>query len=160
MTEWIIVLKTGTMRAAHHLFIYGTTLKTLLLGPLRASSCSRKVRAINDAYSEGIDLSFSEGMAPASPNEPSGSWDSVHVFEAVERGRQAHYKLTSTIMLQLLTHQSEGKNTETDKRHNSRGGDKNGWEGEGEVSLSGSMTRQVCRYTSILVQAGSDVCCG
>jgi capping protein beta len=78
-------------------------------------------------------------MTPASPNEPSGSWDSIHVFEAAERGRQAHYKLTSTIMLHLLTRkETEGE----DKEH----GEKKGVEGlkrQGAVSLSGSMTRQV-----------------
>src|SRR6266567_4927899 len=42
-------------------------------------------------------------LTPTSPLEPSGSWDSIHVFETMERGRQAHYKLTSTIMLQLIT---------------------------------------------------------
>ncbi|KAK9323188.1 F-actin-capping protein subunit beta [Lipomyces orientalis] len=32
-----------------------------------------------------------------------GDWDSIHVFEAQERGRNAHYKLTSTIILNLVT---------------------------------------------------------
>lgn len=62
-------------------------------------------------------------LNPSDSSQPSGSWDSIHVFEASERGRQAHYKLTSTIMLQLVT---KGENA-------------------GEVNLSGSMTRQV-RY--------------
>lgn len=60
-------------------------------------------------------------LNPSDSTQPSGSWDSIHVFEAAERGRQAHYKLTSTIMLQLVTT-----------------GD-----AAGEVNLSGSMTRQV-----------------
>ncbi|KZS94183.1 F-actin capping protein beta subunit [Sistotremastrum niveocremeum HHB9708] len=59
-------------------------------------------------------------LNPSTASEPSGSWDSIHVFEAVERGRNAHYKLTSTIMLQLVTRSP----------------------GTGEVNLSGSMTRQ------------------
>ena len=41
-------------------------------------------------------------LTPQAPGEPSGSWDSIHVFEAAERGRQAHYKLTSTIMLHMV----------------------------------------------------------
>jgi capping protein (actin filament) muscle Z-line, beta len=76
-------------------------------------------------------------MTPASPSEPSGSWDSIHVFETAERGRQAHYKLTSTIMLQLITHR--GGDSEEEKS-SGRG---EGWKREGEVNLSGSMTRQV-----------------
>jgi hypothetical protein len=68
--------------------------------------------------------------------EPEGSWDSIHVFETAERGRQAHYKLTSTVMLQLLTR----KGTDNDVGK----GDTEEWKREGEVSLSGSMTRQVC----------------
>ena len=86
-----------------------------------------------------FELIVIAAMTPASPNEPSGLWDSIHVFEASERGRQAHYKLTSTIMLHLLTRkESEGE----DKQH----GEMKGIEGlkrQGEVSLSGSMTRQV-----------------
>ncbi|EJU04783.1 F-actin capping protein beta subunit, partial [Dacryopinax primogenitus] len=48
------------------------------------------------------------------------SWDSIHVFEALEKGRMANYKLTSTVMLTISAPGSE----------------------EGVVSLSGSMTRQ------------------
>ena len=80
-------------------------------------------------------------MTPVTAYEPEGSWDSIHVFETAERGRQAHYKLTSTVMLQLLTR----KGTDNDERKgdaNSKGPEE--WKREGEVSLSGSMTRQVC----------------
>ena len=52
------------------------------------------------------------------------------MFEAAERGRQAHYKLTSTIMLQM-----------TDRTGSSRANKDEGKHG-GEVTLSGSMTRQ------------------
>ena len=90
-------------------------------------------------------------MTPNTPSEPSGSWDSIHVFEASERGRQAHYKLTSTIMLQLVTH--KGAESDAADGQDRRGagvgaeghgkGKSEGWKKEGEVSLSGSMTRQV-----------------
>ncbi|KAG0148772.1 hypothetical protein CROQUDRAFT_654339 [Cronartium quercuum f. sp. fusiforme G11] len=50
----------------------------------------------------------------------NGSWDSIHVFETTERGRNAHYKLTSTVMLHLV------------KTNDALG----------ELSLAGSMTRQ------------------
>jgi hypothetical protein len=81
-------------------------------------------------------------MNPTTPYEPSGSWDSIHVFETVERGRQAHYKLSSTIMLHLITRKgSENDNksilTSVDKKATES------WKRDGEVSLSGSMTRQV-----------------
>lgn len=79
-------------------------------------------------------------MTPMTAYEPEGSWDSIHVFETSERGRQAHYKLTSTVMLQLLTR----KGTDNDELRkgdtDSKGPE--GWKREGEVSLSGSMTRQ------------------
>lgn len=78
-------------------------------------------------------------MTPTTPFEPSGSWDSIHVFETVERGRQAHYKLTSTVMLQLITR----KGTDNDAKAPSDKKDPEGWKRDGEVSLSGSMTRQV-----------------
>lgn len=82
-------------------------------------------------------------MTPSTPHEPSGSWDSIHVFETAERGRQAHYKLTSTVMLQLVTRKgSETEGADTDKKG------AEGWKRDGEVSLSGSMTRQVSAYCS------------
>lgn len=83
-------------------------------------------------------------MTPTSVYEPSGSWDSIHVFETAERGRQAHYKLTSTVMLQLITR----KGTEGEVKLPA---DRKGLENskrDGEVSLSGSMTRQVCTVLS------------
>lgn len=61
-------------------------------------------------------------LNPPDSSQPTGSWDSIHVFETSERGRQAHYKLTSTIMLNIVS------NKDT----------------VGEMNLSGSMTRQVC----------------
>lgn len=51
-----------------------------------------------------------------------GSWDSIHVFEVHDKGRSAHYKLTSTIMLYMVT---AGQKL-------------------GSMNLSGSLTRQVC----------------
>lgn len=87
-------------------------------------------------------------MTPNSPYEPSGSWDSIHVFETAERGRQAHYKLTSTIMLHLVTRRGpEGEASEGEKK---QGKGLDGWKREGEVSLSGSMTRQVSCCLALL----------
>ena len=51
----------------------------------------------------------------------SGSWDSIHVFEAQDRARVAHYKLTSTVILSLG---SKSDNV-------------------GAMDLSGNMVRQV-----------------
>ncbi|KAF8888978.1 F-actin-capping protein subunit beta [Mucidula mucida] len=93
---------------------------------------------LDDGGFAGVVL-LKKVMTPSSPNEPAGSWDSIHVFETAERGRNAHYKLTSTVMLQLITRKSS--EAEDDKK----GGDKKGlegWKRDGEVSLSGSMTRQ------------------
>lgn len=56
---------------------------------------------------------------PAGKSE--GTWDSIHVFEAVDRARTAHYKLTSTVILHLST----------------------GNESLGDMDLSGNMTRQI-----------------
>jgi capping protein (actin filament) muscle Z-line, beta len=89
---------------------------------------------------------FHPAMAPATPSEPSGSWDSIHVFETAERGRQAHYKLTSTIMLQLITRRRSSDDEsppQTQQQHQHKQGNPELWTGEGEVTLSGSMTRQV-----------------
>ena len=50
-----------------------------------------------------------------------GAWDSIHVFEAIDRGRVTHYKLTSTVILRLGTTN----------------------DALGDMDLSGNMTRQV-----------------
>ena len=34
-----------------------------------------------------------KSMTPSSPSEPAGSWDSIHVFETAERGRQVRVPL-------------------------------------------------------------------
>ncbi|RUS20955.1 hypothetical protein BC937DRAFT_93976 [Endogone sp. FLAS-F59071] len=60
-------------------------------------------------------LSVGEGV-----HKMKGAWDSIHVFEAQERARNGHYKLTSTVMLYMLTNKGE----------------------LGHMNLSGSMTRQ------------------
>lgn len=56
-----------------------------------------------------------------SSNRMKGAWDSIHVLEIQESKKSAHYKLTSTVMLYMLTSKPQ----------------------TGEVNLSGSMTRQV-----------------
>ena len=73
-------------------------------------------------------------LSPNTVGAPSGAWDSIHVFEAAERGRTAHYKLTSTIMLHLVTQSRVPAEA---------GAEKEGKAGVGEITLSGSMTRQV-----------------
>lgn len=50
-----------------------------------------------------------------------GTWDSIHVFEAFDRARTAHYKLTSTVILNLV----------------------NKSDAVGQLDLSGNMTRQI-----------------
>ncbi|KAH7911684.1 F-actin-capping protein subunit beta [Hygrophoropsis aurantiaca] len=99
---------------------------------------------LDDGGFAGVVL-FKKVMNPSTTDEPSGSWDSIHVFEASERGRQAHYKLTSTIMLQLVTrHNGDSENKEDALPIGSSGKKpaNEGWKKDGEVNLSGSMTRQ------------------
>lgn len=69
--------------------------------------------------------------------EATGSWDSIHVFEANERGRSAHYKLTSTIMLQLVTTGTTSTNAAAKDASQPTAAS------IGTVDLSGMMTRQV-----------------
>ena len=95
-------------------------------------------------------------MDPSSPDEPSGSWDSIHVFETAERGRQAHYKLTSTVMLQLVTRRSEDSQIHAVGNQEKKSSD-HGSKSSGEVNLSGSMTRQVsCENLKLLNTSSSD----
>jgi capping protein beta len=60
-------------------------------------------------------------MAATPKGKSEGGWDSIHVFEAIDRARTAHYKLTSTVILHLGTSS----------------------ESLGEMDLSGNMTRQI-----------------
>jgi capping protein beta len=88
-------------------------------------------RCIRHIYTHSLDKSIVETKAdkppphpPASPQNDSvssGVWDSIHVFEASERGRTSNYRLTSTVILSLATKGAA----------------------LGEVDLSGNMTRQV-----------------
>ncbi|KAB8596076.1 hypothetical protein FH972_025786 [Carpinus fangiana] len=68
-----------------------------------------------------IALLTSSATASAPQTASTGSWDSIHVFESVDRARMSHYKLTSTVILQL------GAKSEA----------------LGNMSLGGNLTRQV-----------------
>lgn len=105
---------------------------------------------LEDGVFAGVVL-FKKVMTPSSPGAPTSSWNSIHVFETAERGRQAHYKLTSTVILQLVRQQTE------EQEHGSVpviGGPKrnsdHGKKLSGEISLSGSMTRQTEQDKSFL----------
>ena len=50
-----------------------------------------------------------------------GTWDSIHVFEAIDRARFTQYNLTSTVILSLASGGGDGA----------------------ELDLSGNMTRQI-----------------
>jgi capping protein (actin filament) muscle Z-line, beta len=75
---------------------------------LRASPVSQTDNAIQLASTPG--------------GSTEGVWDSIHVFEAIERGRTTHYKVTSTVILSLSTAAAGTL---------------------GDMDLSGNMTRQV-----------------
>lgn len=72
---------------------------------------------LDDGFA-GVVL-LKKSVSPGSKS--SGAWDSIHVFEATDRARTSHYKLTSTVILHLAR---EGDSL-------------------GEMNLSGNMTRQV-----------------
>ncbi|KAG8931662.1 F-actin-capping protein subunit beta [Tulasnella sp. 417] len=89
---------------------------------------------LDDGGFAGVVL-LKKNLKPQSASAASGSWDSIHVFETAERGRHAHYKLTSTIMLQMVAGKG-GAGGESKKPGE--------WTktAEDNVDLSGSMTRQ------------------
>ena len=99
-------------------------------------------------FTSGMSHHHHPALTPGSPSEPSGCWDSIHVFETMERGRQAHYKLTSTVMLQLITRRGNAADISSDTP---------AWKHDGEISLSGSMTRQVCCLPSCAAGKPRDV---
>ena len=92
----------------------------ILMMGLRVWFYSRKV---------GVHLSLNNSWvylltrtSTATPSGKSeGGWDSIHVFESIDRARTSHYKLTSTVILRLST----------------------AGEALGEMDLSGNMTRQI-----------------
>jgi len=59
-------------------------------------------------------------IAVSQQSKTNGAWDSIHVFEATEKGRSTLYKLTSTVILQLSAEN----------------------EALGSMNLSGNLTRQ------------------
>ncbi|KAJ3168664.1 hypothetical protein HDU88_001557 [Geranomyces variabilis] len=79
---------------------------------------------VSSVYMWDLDDGFAAVVLVKNVNESDpqqkGSWDSIHVIEVNEKGRSAHYKLTSTIMLYMEV-----------------GGEKHG-----TINLSGSLTRQ------------------
>ena len=131
-----------TTKAVYHPSIYG--IQTILAEPevllellsLKKVCTNQGTKVLNDFFN------LLSAMTPMTAYEPEGSWDSIHVFETAERGRQAHYKLTSTVMLQLLTR--KGTDNDGPGKGDTDSGGPYEWRREGEVNLSGSMTRQVC----------------
>ncbi|CAG8450605.1 11123_t:CDS:10 [Ambispora leptoticha] len=78
----------------------------------------------NDGFA-GVVL-FKKVDEGGDKRKTKGAWDSIHVFSLEEKGRKAHYKLTSTVMLYTITTKPE----------------------LGDLNLSGNMTRQVAvEYT-------------
>ncbi|KAK1755030.1 F-actin-capping protein subunit beta [Echria macrotheca] len=80
---------------------------------------------VSSVYFWNLDDGFA-GVVLLKKSSPQGGssqgvWDSIHVFEASERGRTSNYRLTSTVILSLAT---KGPAL-------------------GELDLSGNMTRQV-----------------
>lgn len=95
--------------------------------------------AANDAFDVYRDLYYEGGVSSvyfwdlddgfagvvllkktSNTGKNEGGWDSIHVFEVLERGRSAQYKLTSTVMLHMLVNNVS----------------------LGTMDLSGNMTRQ------------------
>ncbi|RDA82487.1 hypothetical protein CP532_2314 [Ophiocordyceps camponoti-leonardi (nom. inval.)] len=85
---------------------------------------------VSSVYLWNLDDGFAGVVLLKKSATPGGTtegvWDSIHVFEAIERGRTTHYKLTSTVILSLAATTTEPTAT-----------------GPGSMDLSGNMTRQV-----------------
>ncbi|KAG6363570.1 hypothetical protein INS49_008671 [Diaporthe citri] len=81
---------------------------------------------VSSVYLWNLDDGFA-GVVLLKKSSPSGGsssgvWDSIHVFEASERGRTTNYRMTSTVMLSLAANSNVTL---------------------GEMDLSGNMTRQI-----------------
>nr|XP_026689422.1 uncharacterized protein LOC100181273 isoform X1 [Ciona intestinalis] len=88
---------------------------------------------ISSVYMWDLDHGFAGAILIKKVGDSSpkikGCWDSIHVIEVVEKsgGRNAHYKLTSTVMLWLQTSKAAS----------------------GTMNLGGSLTRQVEKDSSL-----------
>ena len=105
---------------------------------------SKKVRAIeitaNDAFDTYRDLYYEGGLSSVylwdlddgfagvvllkktiQASKSENGWDSIHVFEALDRGRISTYKLTSTIILNITSESAQS----------------------GKIDLGGNLTRQI-----------------
>ncbi|KAJ2612541.1 F-actin-capping protein subunit beta [Coemansia sp. RSA 1365] len=82
---------------------------------------------VSSVYLWDMDDSFAGVVLIKKVNDGTvrskGSWDSIHVIEVLEKGRQARYKLTSTVMLYTVASGAKGDR-------------------QSEINLSGSLTRQ------------------
>ncbi|KAJ2501881.1 F-actin-capping protein subunit beta [Coemansia sp. RSA 1972] len=82
---------------------------------------------VSSVYLWDMDESFAGVVLIKKVNDGTvrskGSWDSIHVIEVLETGRQARYKLTSTVMLYTVARGARGDR-------------------QSEINLSGSLTRQ------------------
>ncbi|KAJ2816995.1 F-actin-capping protein subunit beta [Coemansia erecta] len=82
---------------------------------------------VSSVYLWDMDESFAGVVLIKKVNDGTvrskGSWDSIHVVEVLEKGRQARYKLTSTVMLYTVASGARGDR-------------------QSEINLSGSLTRQ------------------
>ncbi|KAJ2641862.1 F-actin-capping protein subunit beta, partial [Coemansia sp. RSA 1287] len=82
---------------------------------------------VSSVYLWDMDESFAGVVLIKKVNDGTvrskGSWDSIHVVEVLETGRQARYKLTSTVMLYTVASGARGDR-------------------QSEINLSGSLTRQ------------------
>lgn len=58
---------------------------------------------LEDGGFAGVVL-LKKSMTPSSPSEPAGSWDSIHVFETAERGRQVCAVYHQSFLMPLLVY--------------------------------------------------------
>ena len=98
-----------------------------LRAELRPSTCGIWIRGSpvsflsKRVFSIGTLATLTCGIVGDASSKMKGAWDSIHVLEVVESSKSANYKLTSTVMLYMLTNKPQ----------------------TGNINLSGSMTRQV-----------------
>jgi capping protein beta len=97
--------------------VYFWNLEDGFAGVVLLKKCIHSFTKMVRALSSGLTVP----LAVSSTNKSTGSWDSIHVFETAERARMSHYKLTSTVILNMI----------------------NGDGTLGEMDLSGNMTRQI-----------------